>query len=131
MKGTETIKNLGTIELNGVSVGDGRLEVHIPIKDMDNQLDATIDKCYEDFYQKHPEVKQENTFYNLQVIFSCGGFRGSVKNEAEFLLMVIVWSDVDNVDEFYEEIPMELNEEDSKKLRKIVWDGLGEMLFGI
>lgn len=31
----------------------------------------------------------------------------------------------------YDEIPLTLNDEDSKKIKKIIWDGLGEALFNL
>ena len=58
------------------------------------------------------------------------------KNEAEFNLMLIVWQKSDDgtgedTAEFYEDIPITFDEEDAKKIKKVIWDGLGKALFNL
>lgn len=133
MKGTTKIKNLGTVNLSGVSIGDGQLEVHVPIDDVAEQLDKVFDECTADYIKKHSNVRSaEELFFDVRVIFSCGGFRWGNKDEAEFKLMLIVWQKSDEeTAEFYEDIPISFDEEDAKRIKKVIWDGLGETLFNL
>lgn len=128
MKGTTKIKNLGTVVLDSVSVDNGQIEVHVPIDDITEQLDGVIDKCMADFMGKHENVKSSDELvFDVRVVFSFGNF----KDNTEFSLFIIVWNESDDEAEFYEEIPVSFDEEDSKKIKKIIWDGLGESLFGL
>ena len=128
MKGTTKIKNLGTVVLDRVSVDNGQIEVHVPIDDITEQLDGVIDKCIADFMGKHENVKSSDELvFDVRVVFSFGNF----KDNTEFSLFIIVWNESDDEAEFYEEIPVSFDEEDSKKIKKIIWDGLGESLFGL
>ncbi len=128
MKGTTKIKNLGTVVLDSVSVDNGQIEVHVPIDDITEQLDGVIDKCIADFMGKHENVKSSDELvFDVRVVFSFGNF----KDNTEFSLFIIVWNESDDEAEFYEEIPVSFDEEDSKKIKKIIWDGLGESLFGL
>ena len=128
MKGTTKIKNLGTVVLDSVSVDNGQIEVHVPIDDISEQLDGVIDKCIADFMGKHENVKSSDELvFDVRVVFSFGNF----KDNTEFSLFIIVWNESDDEAEFYEEIPVSFDEEDSKKIKKIIWDGLGESLFGL
>ena len=128
MKGTTKIKNLGTVVLDSVSVDNGQIEVHVPIDDITEQLDGVIDKCIADFMGKHENVKSSDELvFDVRVVFSFGNF----KDNTEFSLFIIVWNESDDEAEFYEEIPVSFDEEDSKKIKKIIRDGLGESLFGL
>lgn len=137
MRGTTKIKNLGIVNLDGVSIGNGQIEVHVPIADAAEQLDKVIDECTIRYMACHKNVKlNEELNFDVRVVFSCGGFRLSNKDEAEFNLLIIVWQKSDHetgkdTTEFYEEIPVSFNDSDSKRIKKIIWDGLGEALFNL
>ena len=133
MKGTTKIKNLGTVNLSGVSVGDGQIEVHVPIDDVSEQLNKVFDECVADYIKKHSNVGSAGElFFDVRVVFYCGCFRYGNKDEAEFSLILIVWqkSDEDTA-EFYEDIPITFDAEDARKIKKVIWDGLGETLFNL
>ena len=130
------INELGTIILDGVSIRDGQIEVHVPIDECSEQLESVLDDCTRRYMNEHNNVNSfEDLYFDISIVFTCGGFRNGRQDEAEFQLAVIVWQRSDDVTgkdtaEFYEEIPVSLSEEDSKKIRRIIWDKLGEMLLG-
>lgn len=137
MKGTTKIKSLGMIDLDGVSIGDGHIEVHVPIKDVSKQLDKVFNDCTDNYMRKFKNVKSSDELYfDVRIIFSSGSFRNSVKDESEFTLTIIVWQKSDektgkDTPEFYDEIPVSFNERDTRKVKKIIWDGLGAMLLNL
>ena len=135
MKGTAKIKTLGTINLSGVSVGHGQIEVHIPIENVSDQLDRVFDECTADYMKTYGDVESCSELnFDVRVVFSCGGFVFGNRNHAEFNLLIIVWQKSDDTTgrdtaKFYEEITVLFDSEDTKKIKRIIWDGLGEALF--
>lgn len=137
MRRTTVIENLGTVNLEGVRIGSGQIEVHVPIDMASEQLDKVTDECVNNYMKQYQNVKSEEELnFDVRVVFSCGSFRNANKDEAEFNLLIIIWQKSDDetendTTEFYEEIPVSFNSEDSKKIRKIIWDGIGEVLFNL
>ena len=130
MKSTTVIKNLGTIILKDVCLGDGQIEVHLPIDDVSDSLNKIMDDCKEDFKKKNKLTSDEGIYFDVRVVFSCGNFVSDVeKRSGDFNLLVIVWND--SADEFYEDIPVSFDIEDAKKIKKIVWDEIGKVLFNL
>lgn len=132
MIGTTKLDSLGTIDLSGVSIGDGQLEVHIPINDVSKQLEKIFDECTADYMKKHENVNScDDLNYDVRVVFSCGGFALG-NSDSDFKLFVIVWQENDDMSaEYYEEIQVTFNDEDAKKMKRVIWDGLGEALFNL
>lgn len=116
--------------LKDVSLGDGQIEVHLPIDDVSDSLNKIMDDCKEDFKKKNKLTSDEGIYFDVRVVFSCGNFVSDVeKRSGDFNLLIIVWND--SADEFYEDIPVAFDEEDSKKIKKILWDELGKTLFNL
>ena len=68
--------------------------------------------------------------FDVRVVFSCGNFvSDDEKRSGDFKLLIIVWND--SADEFYEDIPVSFDTEDSKKIKKIIWDEIGKVLFNL
>jgi len=132
MRGTTKIKDIGTVNLEGVSIGSGQIEVHVPLNVVKGQLDKILDNCLEDFSKHYTNVEESEINIDVNVVLSFGAFRESNIDEAEFTLLVYVWQDSNNDNvKTYDEIPLTLNDEDSKRIKKIIWDGLGETLFNL
>ncbi len=137
MKGSTKIKNLGTINLSGVSVGNGQIEVHIPVEDVSGQLDRILDECTSDYMSAYKDVKSASELnFDVRVVFSCGGFVFGNRNNAEFNLFIIVWQKSDDITgrdtaKFYEDVPVAFGTGDTKKIKRIIWDGLGEAMFNL
>ena len=132
MRGTTKIKDIGTVNLEGVSIGSGQIEVHVPLNVVKGQLDKILDNCLEDFSKHYTNVEESEINIDVNVVLSFGAFRESNIDKAEFTLLVYVWQDSNNDNvKTYDEIPLTLNDEDSKKIKKIIWDGLGETLFNL
>ncbi len=132
MKGTTKIKDIGIVNLEGVCIENGQIEVHVPVKTVKGQLDKVLDGCLEDFSKHYPDVEENEINIDVNVVLSFGAFRESKIDKVEFTLLVYVWQDSNNDNvKTYDEIPLTLNDEDSKKIKKIIWDGLGEALFNL
>lgn len=137
MRGTTKLDSLGTIDLSDVSIGNGQLEVHIPIENGTKQMQEIFDECTADYMKKHGNVKSYNELnYDVRVVFSRGGFVYGNRNNAEFNLLVIVWQKSDDITgkdtaEFYEEIAVDFNSADAKKIKRVIWESLGEALFNL
>lgn len=135
MNETTKIEGLGTIELKDTHMTDGRIEVHIPV-DVDNeQIEALLDKCRDDFLSKHTELTAEDLCYDIRIVLLFGGFTSAFIADpmaSSFLMNVIIWeeTDTDNV-EFYDDIPVSFEDTEAKKLKKVIWDGVGNALFEI
>lgn len=122
----QTIEEIGTINIDGINVAEGAIEMRIPVEVISEQLGSKLDEIYERFYKNNPEVKKENIFYEARLIFQFG------RENPEFSLMLIVFDkDYKGSDEIWDELEVTLSEDAKKQFRKIAWDKLGEALFNL
>lgn len=127
---TVEVKELGAINLKDVKAVSGQFEVHIPILNINEDLDDLIDELYKDFQSKHPEVDEKEICVDIRVQYSTEQYYKSV--DSDFMLDIFVWQDSnENVVEEYDEIPLYLNEEGTRTVKKLIWDALGKMLLDI
>ena len=136
MKGTTNFKSLGVVELDGVCINGGQIEVHMPVDEVSEQLKNVLDECVKSYAEKHTGVVMEDLNFDVRVVLSCGNFCMNVGNESEFNLFIVVWQKKDeetgkDTAEFFEEIPVSFSAEESKRIKKIIWDSLGELLFNL
>lgn len=137
MKGTAKIKGLGTINLSGVSIGNGQIEVHIPVEDVSGRLDRVLDECTSDYMKTYKDVRSGSELnFDVRVVFSYGSTTFENGNNAEFNLFIIVWQQSDDITgrdtaKFYEEIPVAFDSVDTNKIKRIIWDGLGKAMFNL
>lgn len=121
------LKNLGTINIEKLEVIGGQLEVFIPVEVASKELDAVLTKCKADFREKHPEVK-EITF-DMDLVFSMG------YANPEFELQIMVFDDdSESIFEEYDSYSIgdiELSEDQTKQIKKVMWDKMGEMFFNL
>lgn len=130
MNGTTKFKSLGVVDLDGASIGDGQIEVHMPIDETAEQLEKVLDECTEDYLKEHKNVSADALNYDIRVVLACGGFCRGDGKEVEFSLLVTVWESNGNA-EIYDEIPVSFSEEETKRIKKILWNKLGNLLFGM
>lgn len=126
MMNTQTIKEIGTINVEGLEVAEGQLEMRIPVEVISQQLDKKLDELFADFKKCHPKVTSENIAYEARIVFSLNRYN------PEFSLMLIIF-DAENQDtaEIWDELEITLSEDAKKQFRKIAWDKLGEALFNL
>lgn len=122
-----TIKNLGTIDIEQIEVSNGQLEIFIPVDVISNELDAVLEKCAEEYKEHYPEV--ETPSFCLRLVFSFG------YANPEFELLVIMY-DEESGDKFREYDScfigdIELSTEQTKQIKKVVWNKLGETLLNL
>lgn len=121
------IKELGTIKVEELEVLAGQMEIYIPIQAVGEGLEKALNKCEVSYKKEHPEV--ENIGFNINLVFTFGFAN------PEFELQILVFN-ADN-QETYEEYDgsfvgdIELSEEQSKQIKKVVWDKLGEKLLNL
>ena len=121
----QNIKELGVIDLDRAEACNGRITTFVPIKVIGDELDELLDKLHADFMQKHPEV--EETMFTVNVVYIYGEM-----DSPRFELEVIVWDESnDKVAEFYDEIEINLSEQATKEVKKIIWDALGKSIFNL
>lgn len=120
-----SIKELGVIDLDKVESYNGRITTIIPIKVIGNELDELLDTLYADYTEKHPEVK--NPAYSINITYIYGEL-----DSPRFELEVVIWDGSNSkVAEFYEEIEINLSEQATKEVKKIIWDALGKSFFNL
>lgn len=120
------INNIGTINIESLEVSNGQMELFIPVEVISDELNAVLEKCAKDFKEHHPEV--ETPCFNLHLVFSFG------YANPEFELLVVMF---DEESEEYEEYDscfigdIELSEEQTKQIKKVMWDKLGKSLLNL
>lgn len=123
---TQTIKEIGTINVEALEVAEGIIEMRVPVEVISKQLDATLDKVIENYKVNNPQIEQSNIFYEARLVFHFGSAN------PEFSLMLIVFDgDYKGTDEIWDELEVTLSEDAKKQYRKIAWNKLGEALFNI
>lgn len=121
-----TIKEIGTINIDKVEVAEGAIEMRLPVEVISEQMDATLDRLFDDYCNKNPRVNPKDVYYEARLVFQFG------RINPEFSLMLIVFDkDEKGVDEFWDELEVTLSEDVKKQFRKIAWDKLGEALFNL
>ena len=121
----QNIKELGVIDIDKVTSNNGRITTFIPIKVIGNELDELLDTLQADFEEKHPEV--ENLTFTVNITYIYGEM-----DSPRFELEEIVWDENnDKVAEFYDEIEINLSEQATKEVKKIIWDALGKSIFNL
>ncbi|MDY3997509.1 MAG: hypothetical protein SOY73_00070 [Blautia sp.] len=121
----QNIKELGVIDIDKVESYNGRITTIIPIKVIGNELDELLETLYADYIEKHPEVK--NPAYSINITYIYGEL-----DSPRFELEVVIW-DGSNTEtaEFYDEIEINLSEQATKEVKKIIWDALGKSIFNL
>lgn len=122
----QTIKEIGTINIESVEVAEGVIEMRVPVEVISKQMDATLDKILDSYKAQNPKIEQNNIFYEARLVFHFGSAN------PEFSLMLIVFDrDYKGTDEIWDELEVTLSDEAKKQFRKIAWDKLGEALFNL
>ena len=127
---TVKVKELGAINLNNIEAVNGNLLVHIPISHANEGLEELMKKLYKDFLEKHPEVDEKEICADVNVQYTFGGWLTGI--DSDFILDIYLWQESnEDVVEDYDEIPLYLGEEGTRKIKKVIWDALGKMLLNI
>ena len=66
----QTIKEIGTINVESLEVAEGQLEMRMPVEVISEQLDTTLDELFAKFQKDHPKVASENIAYEARMVFS-------------------------------------------------------------
>lgn len=127
---TVEVKEVGTINMENISSTDGQLTVHIPVISASKELEALLDRLQADFMAKHPEVSELDVCFDVNVIYSFGGYVTGINSD--FVLDIYVWKDGnEDIVEEYDEIPLYVGEEGAKQIKQVIWKALGKMLMSI
>lgn len=127
---TINVKEVGTINMENIDSTNGQITVHIPVISASKELEALLDRLQADFMAKHPEVSELDVCFDVNVIYSFGGYVAGIGSE--FVLDIYVWKDGnEDVVEEYDEIPLYMGEEGAKQIKQVIWNALGKMLMSI
>ena len=127
---TVEVKEVGTINMENIDSTNGQITVHIPVISASKELEALLDRLQADFMAKHPEVSELDVCFDVNVIYSFGGYVAGIGSE--FVLDIYVWKDGnEDVVEEYDEIPLCMGEEGAKQIKQVIWNALGKMLMSI
>ena len=123
----QTIKEIGTINIDSINVAEGAIEMRIPVEVISEQLDSKLDEIYECFYKSNPQVNPKDVYYEARLVFQFGRCLNP-----EFSLMLIVFDkDYKGNDEIWDELEVTISEDVKKQLKKIAWDKLGEAILDL
>lgn len=121
-----TIKEVGTINVEGLEVAEGVIEMRMPVEVISEQFNTKLDEVLDYYKKNNPQIEQENIFYEARLVFQFG------RSDLEFSLMLIVFDkDYQGKDEIWDELEVTLSEDAKKQIRKIAWNKLGEALFNL
>lgn len=110
----QTIREIGTINVESLEVAEGQLEMRMPIEVISEQLGTTLDDLFAKFKKDHSEVESENIVYEARLVFSLNRYN------PEFSLMLIIFdSENQNTAEIWDELEVTLSEDAKKQFRKI------------
>lgn len=127
---TINVKEVGTINMENIDSTNGQITVHIPVISASKELEALLDRLQANFMAKHPEVSELDVCFDVNVIYSFGGYVAGIGSE--FVLDIYVWKDGnEDVVEEYDEIPLYMGEEGAKQIKQVIWNALGKMLMSI
>lgn len=122
----QTIKEIGTINMEGLNVAEGAIEMRIPVEVISEQMDSKLDEIYEYFYKNNPQVNPKDVYYEARLVFQFG----RANNDFSLMLIVFDSNNMDNA-EIWDELEVTLSEDVKKQFRKIAWDKLGEAILDL
>lgn len=127
---TVDVKEVGTISMENISSTDGQITVHIPVISASKELEALLDRLQADFMAKHPEVNELDVCFDVNVIYSFGGYVAGIGSD--FVLDIYVWKEGnEDIVENYDEIALHMGEEGTRQIKQLIWNALGKMLMNI
>lgn len=127
---TINVKEVGTINMEKIESTDGQLTVHIPVISASKELEALLDRLQADFMAKHPEVSELDVCFDVNVIYSFGGYVAGIGSD--FVFDIYVWKEGnEDIVENYDEIALHMGEEGMKQIKQVIWNALGKMLMSI
>lgn len=132
MTGITKIENHRTINLSGMKTGDNNIEIHIPVDCLSGQLNSVLGDCLNNYMTKHKNVtSMDELCLDAKIIISCDGFCSLT--DFGYSLFVTVWQVSDgskgmDTTEYYEDIPLSFDSNETKKIKQAVWNTLGIVL---
>lgn len=123
----QIIKGIGTFDLEKVKVENGEIEIYMPLDKMETSTDQILEKCLCIFQRRNPDVIENNIMWDLRLIFSFG------RNEPIFTLGVYMWNkeDEERTMEFYNGFNITIRKDDSKLIKRLLWEHIGQVFLGI
>ena len=138
MMGITKIDRIRASSLSNLKTGDSQMEVHVPTDVLSNQLNDTLVECMRKYMGKHKNVKSTDELcLDARIVFLCDAACSNAKGQGvEYALYIAVWQITDEVTgedtaELYKCAPVSFGGGDSEKVRLIVWNALGAVLFSL
>lgn len=121
------IAELGTFDLSEVEVSSGQLELHVPIVSTSSQVEEIIDRYMGWYKKQYPEAREDKIFFDFRLVYSFG------YDNPEFQINLYIWQETETGEQVKLEIydvVFQINPTDSNYMKKLIWDRLGEAIFG-
>lgn len=123
----QKIEEIGTFDLSEVEVSSGQLELHVPIVSESSQVEEIINRYMGWYRKQYPEAREDKTFFDFRLVYSFG------YSNPEFQINLYIWQETELGEQIKLEIydvVFKINPKDSKYIKKLIWDKLGEVIFG-
>ena len=124
-----TEEDAGTVHMKSVGATGAGITIHIPIQNIEGELETLMFDLQKRFMEKHPDVAEWEICFDVRLIYSLDGYLPGI--DTDFVLDIYIWKDTDHdVIEFYEydEIALDLGTEGKQQIKQIIWNALGKML---
>ena len=121
------IAELGTFDLSEVEVSSGQLELHVPIVSTSSQVEEIINRYMGWYRNQYPEAREDKIFFDFRLVYSFG------YNNPEFQINLYIWQETETGEQVKMEVydvVFKINPTDSKYMKKLIWNRLGEAIFG-
>ena len=125
-------ENIETIHMKSVGATGAGITIHIPIQDIQGELETLMFKLQRRFLEKHPDVDEWDICFDTRLIYSLDGYLPCI--DTDFVLDTYIWKDTDHdVVEFYEydDIALDLGAKGKQQIKQIIWNALGKMLMSL
>lgn len=127
------IENIGKVAINDILLSDTDIGLYMPIEKMSDNIRRKYEECEKMFNQalllKCPEINLEDF-----VLYRDIALHINIENcKVRYLVSIILWIDDESGEEihadFFDPFDIEINDEDSRYLKKLVLNKLIENLF--
>lgn len=142
MKNTKVIKNIGEVKLDEISFCYTNIGLYIPLTEISDNIQKELESCHksftEGFKKEFPQLKIEDYIVSWDVslfldLDSDYKLTDVGKKKIVYTIGITLWvkdeTGKELKAEFYDPFEIDINNEDSKHLKKMVIQKLSEYFF--
>jgi len=142
MKTTRKITNIGEVKLEEIVFSETSIGLYMPMiersENIEKELNATEERFVEEFKKEFPRLKLEDctVFRDVSLFMdldSSQNIKDGDKKRVRYSVGIILWVNDETgreiKTEFYDPFEIDINDENSRHLKKIVMQKLSEFFF--